>query len=283
MTTMTATTTINTVLPKDADDVVRPMMDVADATFVKTYEDTYRSLNAAKSFHEGPQRRKTLSFESISPKHIKNCRFFMRLNAETAANVKSLYDFSATSSSGLLGMLSMLESSYQTCTFVHKVGRYHLTNVAAKSGIMAPIDSASWDKLLVFTQSLVHSKFLDGKRICGRKGRTVIHQGSSSFHQNALTKALESNDSKVLANLAACTIWMLDTKFMNKSYETQNSCAGTFSHNTSTLLCRNYTPPVAPEPAAPVREEAEETPENDKAEPEIEGFGDVENWEELDF
>lgn len=279
MTTMTATTTITTVLPKDAEDGVRPMMDCADAVFVKTYEDTYKSLNAAKSFHEGPQRRKTLSLESISPKHAKSCRFFLRLSAETATNVKSLYDYSATSSSGLLGLLSMLESGYQTCTFVHKVGRYHLTNVAARSGIMAPIDSASWDKLLVFTQSLVHSKFLDGKRICLHKGRTAIHQGSSSFHQNALTRALDSNDSKVLANLAACIVWMLDTKYMNKSYETQNSAAGTFSHNTSTLLCRNYTPPVA----EPQPKKAEEKPAEEPANDQLEGFGDVENWEELDL
>jgi len=86
------------------------------------------------------------------------------------------------------------------------------------------------------------------------------------------------NDQAVLGNLAACVMWMADTKGMNKSYETQNSNAGSTAYNTRTILRRNYVPPPPvkiPEPAAETPKPEEEQQE-EQQEDEI-----VDNWEQL--
>ena len=82
---------------------------------------------------------------------------------------------------------------------------------------------------------------------------------------------------RTLANLAACIVWFLETPNMNKSYEIHNSVAGSSQYNTSTLLCRTYTPPAEPEPTVAPKEE--ETPVE---EDEIDDFGDVDNWEDIE-
>ena len=259
------------------------MADHCDEEFKKVYETTYRSLNSAKAFHEGPRRSKMLCFESILPKNVKTCRFLMRLDATTSTNIKYLHDVASTKGQGLVDLLYHLAFEYRTCTWVDTVRKYNIANIQNRNGFTHPVDAQAWDKLLVFTQSLVHSKQLDGRKICSHKrAKTMIHQGSSSFYQQALERAMMGNDMRTLANLAACLVWFLETPNMNKSYEVYNSAAGSSQYNTSTLLCRTYTPPAEPEPTvAPKEEEEEEAPVE---EDETDDFGEVvENWEDLDF
>ena len=256
------------------------MADHCNEEFKKVYETTYRSLNSAKAFHEGPRRSKMLCFESILPKNVKTCRFLMRLDATTSTNIKYLHDVAATKGQGLVDLLYHLAFEYRTCTWVDNVRKYNVANIQNRNGFTHPVDAQAWDKLLVFIQSLVHCKQLDGRKIYSHKrAKTVIHQGSSSFYQQSLERAMMSNDMRTLANLAACVVWYLETPNMNKSYEVHNSVAGSSQYNTSTLLCRTYTPPAETEPTVAPKQEEETPVEED----ETDDFGDVDNWEDIEF
>lgn len=259
-----------------------PLAETCERSFMGSYVSTYESLNSAKAMFDNGRRK--LALDALSPEKVRSCVFWNRLTMEVRDVMKALYDASITSSDGLLGLLYHCAVEYQTTTYVtaRGINRYHLCDFQAGK-LPQPETQAGWDKLLCFTQSLVHSRKLNAKALHARKGtKTRLHQGSSMSFQNFLTTAVEKNNQVVLGALSACFVWMLETKNMNKAYEAQNSAAGSMRYNTSTLLCRRMPEPEhAPVQSIPEPEPeaAEESTSDDDVTPD--DWEEVENWEDL--
>jgi hypothetical protein len=256
------------------------LADHCERSFMDTYVSTYESLNNAKAMFENGRRE--LALGNLMPGN--SCVFWTRITSETRDAIKALYDASVSDSDGLLGLLYHMAVEYQTTTYVtaRSINRYHICDF--HTGKLAqPETQAEWNKLLCFTQSVIHSRKLNAKALHSRKStKTKLHQGSSMSFQNSLSKAMADNNQVVLGNLAACFVWMLETKNMNKTYETQNSAAGSKKYNKSTLLCRRMPEPEhAPVQSTPTPEPeaAEESTSDDDVTPD--DWEEVENWEDL--
>lgn len=258
-----------------------PLADTCDDRFVQAFSKAYRVLRDAKQTYDNPRR--VLDLGKLHPNQVtkSSAVFWKRMDKLTAESLRNVYDVSVASSSGLGGVLYGIAADYQTCIRFDD-GAYHVCNFAAsRSGLVTIEAQADWDKLLQFTQSLIHGNVFHGEKLhkCKRT-KVSIFQGSSASVHNFLTKAMYDNDQAVLGNLAACVMWMADTKGMNMSYETQNSAAGGSVYNTRTILRRNYVPPPpvkTPEPAAETPQPEPEPEEDEAQDPE----SVVENWEEL--
>lgn len=253
-----------------------PLADTCELKFIQSFNKTYAVLRDAKQIYDNPRR--SLNLGSLHPNQVGKAStvFWKRLDKLTTESLKNVYDVSVSSSSGLGGVLYSIAVDYQTC-IQFADGSFHVCNfTTSRSGLVNIDTQEDWDKLLQFTQSLIHSNAFHGEKLhkCKRTKESIF-QGSTASVHNALTKAMYENDQVVLGNLAACVMWMADTKGMNKSYETQNSSAGSSVYNTRTILRRNYVPPApvkAPEPAAEIPEPEEE-----------EQMEVVDNWEDLEF
>ena len=256
-----------------------PLADTCEDGFIKAFNKTYRVLRDAKQTFDNPRR--VLDLGKLHPNQVSKASavFWKRLDKVTAESLRNVYDVSVACSSGLGGVLYGIAADYQTCIRFDD-GAFHVCNfTASRSGLVAIDTQGDWDKLLQFTQSLIHSNAFHGEKLhkCKRT-KVSIFQGSSASVHNFLTKAMYDNDQAVLGNLAACVMWMADTKGMNMSYEMQNSVAGGSVYNTRTILRRNYVPPPPvktpePEVAPPELEEPEEEEEEEV----------VDNWEDLDI
>ena len=90
------------------------------------------------------------------------------------------------------------------------------------------------------------------------------------------------NDQQILGSLAACLVWMLETKKMNRTYVTQNSSAGSMVYNTGTLLCRKK-PVDEPEPQVSESPSVSSEDEENEAKVVPESWEDEvpDNWEDL--
>lgn len=254
-----------------------PLADTCEDGFIKAFNKTYRVLRDAKQTFDNPRR--VLDLGKLHPNQVSKASavFWKRLDKVTAESLRNVYDVSVACSSGLGGVLYGVAADYQTCIRFDD-GAFHVCNfTAARSGLVTIDAQGDWDKLLQFTQSLIHSNTFHGEKLhkCKRTKVSIFQSSSASVH-NFLTKAMYDNDQVVLGNLAACVMWMADTKGMNMSYETQNSAAGGSVYNTRTILRRNYVPPPPvktpePEVAPPELEEPEEEEEEEV----------VDNWEDL--
>ena len=262
-----------------------PLSDHCDASFKQSYESTIRSLNNAKASHDRIQRKFTLNLDTLKPENTKKCMFWKHINPDVAECMKMLYDISVTGRAGLLDVLYYLCYEYKTCVYIDMVGinKYHICDMRSccSGKLQLPDAQAEWDKLLVFTQSLIHSKKLDAKVMFKHKRtKTRVHQGASSYNQSRYEGWMMTNDQNKLGIMAGCFVWMLETKNMNRAYNVQNSCSGTYQYNESTLLCRRK-PIVQAE--APVQSDPNEveTKEPSAEEVEVTAFPEVDNWEDL--
>ena len=257
-----------------------PLADICEDGFVQAFNKAYKVLRDAKQTYDNPRR--ALNLGNLHPNQVAKASavFWKRLDKVTAGNLRNVYDISVASSSGIGGVLYSITFDYQTCIRLPDDGTYHICNfTTSRSGLVTIATQEDWNKLLQFTQSLIHSNAFHGEKLhkCKRTKESIF-QGSSASVHNFLTKSMYENDQAVLGNLAACVMWMADTKGMNKSYETQNSNAGSTAYNTRTILRRNYVPPPPvkiPEPAAETPKPEEEQQE-EQQEDEI-----VDNWEQL--
>ena len=257
-----------------------PLSDHCDASFKQSYEDTIRSLNNAKASHDRTQRKFTLNLDTLKPENTKKCMFWKRITPDVAESMKVLYDTSVTGRGGLLDVLYHLWYEYKTCVYIDLVGinKYHICDMRSccSGKLQLPESQEEWNKLLIFTQSLVHSKKLDAKAMFKHKrSQTRVHQSASSYNQARYEGWMLENNQQKLGILAGCFVWMLETKNMNRAYEVQNSCSGTSQYNDSTLLCRRK--PVV-KTARPVSK-----PQVDEEEEEVEvpALPEVDNWEDL--
>lgn len=223
-----------------------PMIpDTYNKMFESGYVNAYDKLNNAK-YYLGNR----LSIDSLEPKHKGRCIFWKRLPKNIQEQVRILRDYSVCSSSGLVDLLYNCAYEYQTTTFVDKSGinKYHICDLTHKNNISIPSSTEDWAAMFSFIQSVIFSKQLSAIRLYrSKRMSTKLYQISSDSNQQALEKAMYENDQEILGSLAACLVWMLETKQMNRTYVSQNSVVGTVVYNKGTLLCRKK-PADEPEP-----------------------------------
>ena len=258
-----------------------PLADNATMDFQTAYDLTYEKLGAAKTYVDRGSR-KNLDLDMLDPANASRTNFWRSLRPDVADVIKAIRDvIVASAGGGMLALLYHMACEYQTCVMMPN-GTYHIANLAGKNTIMRPVTSGDWDKLLVFTQSVIHSNKFNTARI-NRTKRTKTRVFNMTTVNTKLQKAMLDNDQDTLGKFAACLIWMMETKNMNRSYVPDKgaSIGGSFQFNKSTLLTRSYTP----KPVEVVKEKAPEPePDQKPAEEPAQKEEDIpENWEDLDF
>ena len=258
-----------------------PLADNATMDFQTAYDLTYENLGAAKTYVERGSK-KNFNLDMLDPANASRTNFWRSLRPDVADVIMAIYDVIVSSArGGMLDLLYHMACEYHTCVMMPN-GTYHITNFARKNTVMRPVTSGDWDKLLVFTQSVIHSNKFNTTRI-NRTKRTKTRIFSMTSVNTKLQKAMVDNNQDTLGKFAACLIWMMETKNMNRSYVPNKgaSIGGSFEFNKSTLLTRSYTPKsveVVKEKATEPQPEPEPLEEPAQKEEEI-----PENWEDLDF
>ena len=254
----------------------RPLADTCNENFKDAYKTTFKSLNAARSI-----LKNRFTIDSMKPEHASSSPFWRRLKPEVSTHLKTMFDISVTSSHGHLDTLYSMAVDYNTCVWVSSLNKYHIADLDDAKN---PIQDEDWKKMLYFIQSLIYSKKMDGRKIYrSKRMHTKVFSTSSSFYQDHVHEAMYSNNQHELGIIAACFMWMVTTKSMNKSYETQNSAAGTMVLNKEPLICRNQPKATPPPPTTTTK-----TPEPETEEVTAEAADDIdlsefecENWEDL--
>lgn len=260
----------------------RPLADICNEDFKDAYKTTFKSLNAARSI-----LKNRFTIDSLKPEYASGSPFWRRLRPEVSMHLKVMFDLSVTSSHGHLDTLYSMAVDYNTCVWVSSLNKYHIADLDDAKN---PIQDEDWKKVLYFTQSLIYSKKMDGRKIYrSKRMHTKVFSTSSSFYQDNVHEFMYSNNQRELGIIAACFMWMVTTKSMNKSYETQNSAAGTMVLNKEPLICRNQ-PKVKETPPSSTTTKTSEpaTEEDEPAETEKITADDIdlsefecENWEDL--
>lgn len=264
-----------------------PLADHAAQDFQISAGETIRRLNMAKEAMDRTRnRRLMLNIANLSPGNTNGTIFWHRLTKDITTPMKMLYDASATNSNGLLDVMYHLCVEYQTCTYIsqNSINKYYICELNKTIGkTHIPDSQEDWNKLLVFTQSLIHSKKMDGRHVNAHKrSRTKIYQGASSIMHDQLMKDMVNNNQQSLGVLAGCFVWMLETKNMNREMvaDHSNSQGYTTRYNNSTLLCRNLPP--QPRAQTVTSSTLEVTSSDESEEPIIQEEEDVvDNWEDL--
>ena len=254
--------------------------DTYNQMFETGYVTAYDKLNNAK-YYLGSR----LSLDSLEPKHKDRCIFWNRLPKDIQEQVRILRDYSVCNSSGLVDLLYNCAFEYQTATFVDKSGinKYHICDLTHKNSVSIPSSPEDWAAMFSFIQSVIFSKKLSATRLHrSKRMSTKLYQNASGSNQQALEKAMYENDQQILGSLAACLVWMLETKKMNRTYVTQNSSAGSMVYNTGTLLCRKK-PVDEPEPQVSESPSVSSEDEENEAKVVPESWEDEvpDNWEDL--
>lgn len=256
--------------------------DIASESFKTAYTRAMSQIqtahNVASTYGQRPGAKRAFTIDNLNPTKVSTCVFWNRLDKETAANIKGLYDRSVTNTAGHKDTLYHLTVEYQTCSYVSTNDTYYITDLCDASP--KPVEEqTNWNKVLVFVQSLIYSKLLNGVKIHkSKRAKTQTYGGSSDYYQSHLMRAMYEDNQSVLGNLAACFMWMVMTPGMNKAYENDTSryattLSGTFRCNKSPLLTRRLAPVVVAKPKTPQQEPVEEPVEQDK--------NDIpDNWED---
>ena len=260
--------------------------DVCDDAFKSAYATTYAALHNAKSRFDrtrNGKRAMALSIDSLQPKQVRTCPFWNVLPVHIQTIVKMIYDVSITGRAGLVDTLYHSAVEYGTCSWVAESGinKYHICDLEVSKISAKPVSSEDWNVLLRYVQGIVHSKKLDAIALHRHKRTKVqLHQGSTSSNQQMMERAVMEGNQNILGTFAACYVWFLETKNMNRSYESQNSIAGSTVYNTSSLLCRKKPIVIPPKPT-PVTVEAEPEVEEKEVDVTPDDWEEVDNWEDL--
>lgn len=212
------------------------VVEEANKRFIIVYNTVLTQLNNAKSFQDHYKRGKAMTIEDLSPAAKNKTVFWNKLPDLTSDMVKTVYDLSITSSHGLIDVLAYMNTVQKACAWVGKQGKYWICDIEKQR----PIERSDYERLLMFAEKLVRSNKMHATVIARHK-RAKTKTWARTHVQGQIVKAMESDidyGHYELAHLAAVFVWMCETKYMNLSFETQNSAAGSMVFNRSTILAR---------------------------------------------
>lgn len=227
------------------------------ATFEQSFVNTIKELNGAKSYYEKMKRNHTMDMRVISPQTMPKSFFNQRLKAGTRQYVQMIYDASVTNRHGLVGVMGSL-SSLETCVVYreadYKPEKVYICDMKSTKTMTLPSTTSDFVKLHQCVCALVmDTELLSVLYINHHKSmKTKTHQSSEGFLTN-LRKNIANGNEQAIGNFAAVLVWMLDTKYMNKSLNVHNSAATSSDYNHETMLFKSN--PVPPPPTQQVVQE----------------------------